>query len=130
MHLYFTTLKDCGIELGDLKSTIQKIIDKGYILKTDLRTFQKMDLSYVLTKCGFEHDLPPLNTILRSGFLYKLPNVFQLQIDDMYSLTHMVFYMCDFGFKRNPFPRYILSSIKWLITSLLGIMVLKKISIL
>jgi hypothetical protein len=122
----YSSLLDCGIDLKEYKHYIQKVANQNYVFAKERSPYRLLDLSYILGKSGIKHNLPNIKSLYKKTFLYRNPNVIFLDNDDVYSITHTIFYLSDFGFKKLEVPDYQLPQIKWVIGTLMGLYLIKK----
>lgn len=123
----YSSLHECGYDLHPLDEIIQTSIDSGYVTVMECPSSQKMDLCYTLTKGGFKHAFPKLKELYEKTILSKNPPILHIPLDDIYAITHIIFYLTDFGFaKSDLIPTKDLESIKWVITNLIGFSILQK----
>lgn len=80
----------------------QWLIHKGNILNIERKPYQVLELRYFLDMAGFKHNLPDEYTLYRQTFLAKDFNVIAVSDSDIYSITHTIPYLTDFGFKESP----------------------------
>ncbi len=122
----YVSLYECGVDLK-LKDVFQKLINRRSPFLLDLKSFQKMDLCYTLDRLDFKHSLPKIESLFKKTILARNPPILELSLDDVYALTHTVFYLSDFGFSGiKTLSDKQISLICWLISSLLGIFTVEK----
>lgn len=117
----YVALRNCGYEDKNLRKMFQTVLNQGYATKIERIGFRKMDLFYLLACGNFEQDIS-IEKIFSETILSTNPPIIHLLDSDVYSITHTLFYLTDFGRKDISFisqkkQKYI----KWLITILLGI---------
>lgn len=80
---------------------IQRLIDIGYA--TSERTaFRWLELRYALDAGSFRHDLPSEAELFRLTALGQRVSADSLIEQDVYSITHTIFYLTDFGLRYSP----------------------------
>jgi hypothetical protein len=123
----YASLRDCGLDDEKLGSAVKKAIDRNYLSAMDLKAFQKMDLRYSLNRWNFEHGMPTLQELSISTPISSSCNPVYFQLKDLYSLTHSVFYLSDFGFDTvKSLTEEQTSTLLWTISALLGIRMTSK----
>jgi len=99
--LIYAGLRICGHDDGDLRWKIEKTVDSGYVLCVQRVPYRYLDLMYSLQLAGIGHKVRGIKAIgvlsLQPGFY----NAIQLTERDMYSLTHTIFYLTDFGMRTS-----------------------------
>lgn len=125
--IVYTALHECGVELTQLKVRLQSLISHGYVTMIDLKSFQKMDLVHNLDRAGFKHTLPSLSILFSNTLLAKEPNIVDIRLEDVYAITHTIFYLYDFGLEKNEVKAKInVEYTKWIIKYLLGLYIVRK----
>ena len=120
----YYSMHECDVDLENLKEVIQSMLDFGLPIATEDNPYRKMEMRYALQKGCFDHPLPPLQTLFRSSSLYEVPPALFLRLDDVYSLTHIIFYLTDFGFSKSRNPNLV--PLRGLISTLLGMYTLER----
>lgn len=118
----YVALRKCGFEDPDLREMFQSVLDQGYATKIERIDFRKMDLHYLLDCGDFEHDLQPIENLYNETILSKKPQILYLRDSDVYSITHTLFYLTDFG--DRPIPLSLqdqVEDVRWLVAALLGL---------
>lgn len=65
--------------------------------------YRQLELRHILDAGGFEHNLPSYRDLWSRTLLANSPNLMFLSDSDVYSLTHTVFYLTDFGARKIEF---------------------------
>jgi hypothetical protein len=87
---------------------------------------QKMELRYALDLGAFSHSLPSYATLCRQTILAAPElNLIYLNDAEAYSITHILFYLGDFGNRRiedvSGIPKRLVHRARYLVNCLLGI---------
>lgn len=118
----YESLYRCGVQLKGLKIALQATIDQGYITATERLPYSMVELSYMIHRIdsrntSFGFDLSYCRTLF-----YKNPPVLFMQAADVYALTHAIFYLTDFGYKKiNKLTQRKMLEIHWTIAILIGL---------
>jgi hypothetical protein len=122
----YLALVQFGFEDNYLKEIIQRTISQGYLSSVERPPFRIMDLCYTFTKAGFVHQFPPLEELYKRTILAKSPSVLLMTMPDVYSVTHTIFYLSDWGFDSPKISKNQLSRIRWTVNQLLELYLLKQ----
>lgn len=76
---------------------LQQFIDEYGVACTERIPYRLLELRYLLDKGGFVHNLPPEEDIFRQTTLACNFNIVTIAPYDLYSITHSIFYLSDFG---------------------------------
>ncbi|MGI0014511.1 MAG: DUF6895 family protein, partial [Nitrososphaera sp.] len=107
---------------GFYHEIIQHILDQGYTTAVEDVPFRVMDLRHMLDSGGFKHNFPSYDHLYQQTLLAKTPPLLYLTDADVYSITHTLFYLADFGFRPiEAIPGEQLPTVCWIIGALLGI---------
>jgi len=118
----YVALRKCGFDDLYLRGMFQSVLDQGYATKVERIGFRKMDLCYLLDCGDFENDLRPIENLYKETILSKKPPILYLLDSDVYSITHTLFYITDFGDRPIPFSlQDQLEEVRWLVATLLGL---------
>ena len=93
----YATLRSVGLDDEPMRARIQKAIRAGWLDQTERFPHREMDIRSCLDSCGIECDSPPLDELYRRSILGASPNPILLGEHDLYALTHVVMFVCDFG---------------------------------
>lgn len=92
-----SALAACGRRDDRLRLVVERMLAMGYADRLDRTPWMQADFRLHLERAGFRHALPDARTIYRASILHALPAIPLLQSYDAYALTHMVFFLSDFG---------------------------------
>jgi hypothetical protein len=120
-------LLECGEDLPGLRQITQSLIKQKYVLDIERAPFRVMDLSYTLAKARLKNHISNLNDLYHQTLLHKNPPILFLQDEDVYAITHVIFYLSDYGAKKIYIRAdHLIEKIKWNVTALMGLYLRKK----
>lgn len=126
--IIYKSLSECGAKIQNLKVVIQSMLDIGLPMASEDNPYRKMELRYSLEDQGFRNLPPTFWSLYRSTSFYKAlqdsPPILSLGLDQVYGLTHLVFYLTDFGFSRRKIPHS--TTLCWLVSAQLGLQTLER----
>lgn len=93
----YVSLRETGIEIDTHRDIIKNLLKYKYINQIERTAWQLIDLTYFLDKGEFEHQLPDTKTLYPCSSLYFLPNPILNRTIDSYAITHLLFFLSDFG---------------------------------
>jgi hypothetical protein len=96
------SLKNRQVQTIVSPDQLQWLIDRGNILNTERKPYQVLELRYLLELAGLKHNLADEYTLYRQTFLARDFNFITIADADIYSITHTIPYLTDFGFKTSP----------------------------
>lgn len=92
-------LRLCGLDSsGDARVT-QDLIDRSNITWTERVPHRALELRHLLDLGGFKHRMPSYGELYRRSLLAQPVNILYATDEDVYSITHTLFYLGDFGAK-------------------------------
>jgi hypothetical protein len=118
----YMSLYKCGLNLQEFRSAIVAAVEQEAINSRERIPFGMMDLCYALNKANIKHPFPTLRSLYHKTLLAKDPAILSLNLNDAYDITHIIFYLSDFGFRKSieissrQFPK-----VCWIITVLTGL---------
>jgi hypothetical protein len=126
--MVYKSLSGCGTKLGTLKDSIQSMLDIGLPMASEDNPYRMMELRYALEDEGFKHLPPTLLSLYRKTSIHAplrdTPPILSLGLDQVYGLTHLVFFLTGFGFSGRRVP--MLTSLRWLVSAQLGLQMLER----
>lgn len=75
------------------------LMASGYFDGMDRLPYREMDLNYCLARMGYQSAMDKLAELFACTAFGRGQLLSRYSIDDMYSLTHALFYLTDFGFQ-------------------------------
>jgi hypothetical protein len=95
--MVYVSLREIGIEIDSHRKILKNLLNHNYIGHTEKTPWQLCDLKYFLDKGGFENQIPKYETLYASSSLKFLPNPLFNRTIDSYAITHLLFFLSDFG---------------------------------
>jgi hypothetical protein len=95
-------LSSRGVEKLVSRDQLQKMIDAANVTVVELTPYHSLELRYLLEVGRFRHDLPSEADLFRQTFLGGNPKIVFAMDSDIYSITHTVYYLTDFGARNSP----------------------------
>jgi hypothetical protein len=90
-------------------------------LSIEREPFRLLEVSYCLDLAGITHDLPSRQELAHRTFLAaRQPCLVSINHEDIYALTHAIFYLTDFGLDRTCFTPERAAELLELTQNLLG----------
>ncbi len=115
----YATLRALGLDDELMRGRLQKAIRAGWLNHTERFPHRAMDIRSCLDACGIECRLPTLDELYRRSILGTPPNPILLSEHDLYALTHVIMFLCDFGMRSaGVMPREHLDAIAALLSAL------------
>lgn len=100
--LIWLTLADRNIEAVVSREQFQWMIDSGNVLAVEREPYRALERRYFLELGGFEHRLPSEADLFHQTFLGRDFEIPAMMISDIYSITHTIFYLTDYGARTSP----------------------------
>lgn len=101
----YSTILDCGHNLEFFKVSLDKLANQNYLFAKELIPVKQIELSYIFNKIYSRESLSSLYSLYSSSILFKNPSKLFLDKSDVYAMTHIIFYLTDFGFKTIEIPK-------------------------
>ena len=99
-----------------------RAVDQEAVNSRERIPFGMMDLCYALNKANIRNPFPTLRSLYHKTLLAKDPAILSLNLNDAYDITHIIFYLSDFGFRKfTEISAQQLPKVRWIITSLTGL---------
>lgn len=96
------TLQALGAETDGLRRTLQSVLARNFMDRTERSAWQKLDLKYYFDAGGLTHAFPSDAALLEASCLCDPPSLADVHVVDLYAITHLIFHLTDFG--RHPLP--------------------------
>jgi hypothetical protein len=93
----FAGLEECGRTFPEHRFAIQRVLDFGHVAAIERTSWGQIDLRFFLDCGGFKHSIPDYKLLYRVSSIYGPAPIPYLRDLDVYALTHILFYMADFG---------------------------------
>ncbi|MGC2669280.1 MAG: hypothetical protein WA220_08875 [Candidatus Nitrosopolaris sp.] len=118
----YKSLYECGLKLQEFRNAIVAAVDQEAVNSRERIPFGMMDLCYALNKANIRHPFPTLRSLYHKTLLAKDPAILSLNLNDAYDITHIIFYLSDFGFRKfTEISAQQLPKVRWIITVLTGL---------
>lgn len=118
----YKSLYECGLKLHEFRNAIVAAVHQEAVNSRERIPFGMMDLCYALNKANIRHPFPTLRSLYHKTLLSKEPSILSLNLNDAYDITHIIFYLSDFGFRKSTeISAQQLSKVHWIIASLTGL---------
>jgi len=85
------------------RKMIQKIVQNSNVCAIERVPYRQLELRHILDAGGFAHSLPSYCDLWNRTLLAHRPNLMFLSDDDVYSITHVLFYLSDFSATKIDF---------------------------
>lgn len=125
--MLYVVLQQCNVITDASKELIQRVIDQGYVVAAETTPMRLLDRRHMLDCGQFRHSLPSYEQLYHNTLLAQTPELVYLTDTDVYAITHILFYLTDFG--RSPssiLHGEHLTTIQWMIETLLGLYLRRK----
>lgn len=96
-------LRACGLLADDDAEwqALQNLIEHSSVLCTSRAPHRMLELVHLLDLGGFRYHLPHSPIVYRNSVLNQPVDLIRITNHEAYILTHTLFYVADFGFKRD-----------------------------
>lgn len=98
--IIWLALNQRGIKTPVTREEIQKFIVKSGITSISRHGFRNLELRYYLEKGDFIHDMDDEESLFEKTYLGR-SSIVPKSFEDMYDITHTIFYLTDFGSRQN-----------------------------
>lgn len=92
---FYASMRQCGFEDRRYREQIARIIRSGYLAAIERPPSSELDFLFSLRLAGF--DAPETEAVYRRSMLAHHPPPHLLSTDDVYTMTHVVFFTTEFG---------------------------------
>lgn len=93
---FYASMRQCGFEDESFRARLQLRLDRGHGEATERTPTSELDYVHSLMLAGFESD-HSVAAMFRRTLLSRHPPLRPLTNDDVYALTHAMFFATDFG---------------------------------
>lgn len=90
-------LSSVGREVPGLSYRLQQIADTGFIFQIERCAWNNIDLRYNMDQAGIAHTMPAYDELYGASCLFNFPGLAYIRENDCYAITHLLFYLSDFG---------------------------------
>ena len=122
------TLEAYGLTAeNDRRQMIQKVVRDSNVCIIERIPYRQLELRHILDAGGFAHGLPSYRELWSRTLVAHRPNLMFLSDNDVYSITHALFYVSDFSAHNVDFltPQEI-AYVHDVVTHLLGVYIRRK----
>ena len=102
--LVYAALRAWGRDDSELRAMLEQAVVVRYPVTWERLPFRYLDYINFLDAGGVAHSLLPAQQVFPSTLLSSAPNVAELEEDDVYAITHAVFYMTAYGADESRWP--------------------------
>ena len=100
----YAALRAWGRDDVELRWMVEQAVAARYPVTWERLPFRYLDYLRFLEAGAIPHALASAGAVFPLTLLYAEPNVAELEEDDVYAITHAVFYMTDCGLELDPWP--------------------------
>lgn len=94
---FYASLHQCGYEDKQYERQLENILKDGYVPAAERVPSRDLDFLHSLQRLGLLSDRDPFARAYDGCILAKHPSLYPLTIDDVYAITHAIFFVTDFG---------------------------------
>jgi hypothetical protein len=114
-------LRTCSRPNPHLHDGLRWQLDAGYLTAIERKPSEELDVRFHLDRAGFHHSLPSYEALYERTLLAQDFPVSYLSNDDVYDITHTIFFTMDDRIGQLRIPAAHLPRITWMIGVLLAI---------
>jgi hypothetical protein len=92
----YLPLRAVGVRIPTLEAALPKLHGRGYPAALETTPYRELELRYLVWKAGLSRRPPTHGTVHRRSSLYRCRNPIYFSMDEVYSVTHTLFYLTDF----------------------------------
>ena len=93
----YASMRRCGFEHPPHRQRLQEKVDEGYALGCEQLPFVKLNLLHHLKTARFQWTEPSFAMVYSTSLLASHPNLYRINVLDAYAITHVLFFLTDFG---------------------------------
>ena len=101
--LIYLPLRAIGVRLPAFEEAIRRLRRMGYPAAMEIFPYREMELNYLTWKAGLQRRKSNWRRAYRSTVLYRGCNPIYFSLNDVYSVTHTLIYLTDFGRSATAF---------------------------
>lgn len=102
--LPYAALRAWGRDDSELRAMIEQAVSARYPVTWERLPFRYLDYASFLNAGAVAHSAPAAHEVFPLTLLSARPNVAELEDDDVYAITHAVFYLTDFSSRESSWP--------------------------
>ena len=120
-------LRRCGLGNSCDAELMARVLEEGYASAVEVVPYRALDFRYMIDCGEYNLTFPTYSEIYNGTLLSKNPTPLYLTDEDVYAVTHTLFYISDFGARApEAIPQEQLPAAKRLVALLLGVYVRSK----
>ena len=100
----YAALRAWGRDDRELRTMLEQAVAVRYPVTWERLPFRYLDYLHFLDAGGLAHSVLPAGQVFPLTLLSSAPNVAELEEDDLYAITHAVFYMTAYGAGESHWP--------------------------
>jgi hypothetical protein len=116
---FYASLRQCGYQDVEFEKRLHRLLEEGYVSVAERIPTRDLDLFHSLTRLGLPWKGEPLDRIYSRCLLAGHPSIYPLTVDDVYAITHAIFFVTDFGRTSGCFSDSDLNYLAYLLPKLL-----------
>jgi hypothetical protein len=93
----YGSLRQCGYEDEEYRFRLSQLLQEGYISAVERLPHRELDYIYSLWRAGFPSSEKLIKDTYRRTLLAQHPRLYPLTTDDVYGITHVIFFVTGFG---------------------------------
>jgi hypothetical protein len=101
--LAYVSFRICGYEDTFYRQRLERLFEKRYVCQVERLPYRNMDLSLMLEKGGFAVAYQKPEDFFKDTLLAQHPDIYFLNENDVYAITHAIFYYTDFNQRGSEF---------------------------
>lgn len=98
---FYASLRQCGYQDQRFETKLGLVLKDGYVLAAERIPTRDLDLIHSYKKLGISWNGKSHSEIYSRCLLAKHPVLYPLSVDDVYAITHTIFFITDFGRTRG-----------------------------
>jgi hypothetical protein len=94
---FYASLRECGFRDDDYERRLREFLKEGYVSAAERIATRDLDFIHSLQKLGLEYTGERAAEVYAKSLLAQHPSLYPLTTDDIYAITHVIFFVTDFG---------------------------------
>jgi hypothetical protein len=94
---FYASLRECGFRDDEYECKLREFLKDGYVSAAERIATRDLDLIHSLQKLGLEYRHESVAEVYAKSLLAQYPPLYPLTTDDIYAITHVIFFVTDFG---------------------------------
>ncbi len=94
---FYASLRGCGFRDDDHERKLREFLEDGYVSAAERIATRDLDFIHSLQKLGLESRGASAAEVYARSLLAQHPPLYPLTTDDIYAITHVIFFVSDFG---------------------------------